>query len=316
MRTHCLGKTDITVSELCFGTLVMGPLQANLPIREGCDLLAFAFELGINFFDTAEIYRSYPYFYPLPPSLKHRMVITSKSYAYTYQGMMESIENGLKEIGRDYFDIFMLHEQESILTLKGHHDAFLAMEKAKEQGKIRALGVSTHSVQMTKDLLLHPEMEVVFPLFNRVGQGLLHGSFEEMDSAIQQLFRSGFGLYTMKPLAGGRLYRSFLEELTYMRDYPFKHAVAVGVKNKNEIRVDAAIFENRFEENMTETLQLKEKKIFYRSELCAFCYTCVQTCSSGVISKLENGSLCFDWDRCCCCGYCIASCPQFALRVL
>ncbi|MDD4663276.1 MAG: aldo/keto reductase [Caldisericia bacterium] len=316
MNVNPLGCTGIPVSELCFGTLVIGPLQANLSIQDGSELLAYSLDLGINFFDTAELYLTYPYFKPLSISQKQRMVINSKSYAYAYRDMMDSIENGLKAIDRDYFDIFMLHEQESLLTLKGHQDALRAMIKAKEQGKIRAIGISTHSVQLTKDLLLHPEIEVVFPLFNRVGQGLLHGTFEEMDQAIQNLYKNGFGIFTMKPLAGGRLYQSFLEELTYMRDYPHKHAIAVGTKNKNEILVDVAIFENRYEESMKGLLQLTEKRIFYRSELCIFCYTCITTCSSKVISKTENGKLSFDWDKCCCCGYCIASCPQFALRVL
>lgn len=316
MRINQLGQTGIFVSELCFGTLVMSPLQANLTIQEGSKLLSFAFDLGVNFFDSAEIYQTYPYFKSLPSSQKQRMVITSKSYAYTYQDMLESIENGLKEIGRDYFDIFMLHEQESTLTIKGHQDAIKALNKAKEQGKIRAVGISTHSAKLVKDLIFHPEFEVVHPLFNRTGQGILQGTFEDMEKAIQNLYRSGTGIFTMKPLAGGRLYNSFLEELSFMRDYPYKHAIAVGIKNKNEIAVNVAIFEHRYQESMKKTLQLAEKKLFYRFELCSLCYTCVNTCSSKVISKAENGKLIFDWDKCCCCGYCIASCSQFALRVL
>lgn len=316
MKQNWLGRTGIKVSELCFGTLVMGPLQANLPVYEGSDLLAYALDLGVTFFDTAHLYQTYQYFKPLSPSQKQKMVINSKSYAYTYQDMMECIETDLKAIDRDYFDIFMLHEQESTLTLKGHQDAVQAMIKAKEQGKIRAIGVSTHSATLTRDLLFHPEFEVVHPLFNRVGQGMLHGTFEDMDKAIRLLYASGVGIYTMKSLAGGRLYLSFLEELTFIRDYPYKHAAAIGTKNKNEMAVDVAIFENRYEESMKNLLQLEEKKIFYRSDLCALCYRCIDACSSGVISKDAMGKLVFQWDQCCCCGYCIASCPQFALRVL
>ena len=51
MKINQLGQTGILVSELCFGTLVMGPLQANLSIQDGSELLSFAFDLGINFFD-------------------------------------------------------------------------------------------------------------------------------------------------------------------------------------------------------------------------------------------------------------------------
>ena len=62
MKYNMLGQTNIKVSELCFGTLPMGPLQANLPVEKGRELLLHAMDSGITFFDTAELYNNYPYF--------------------------------------------------------------------------------------------------------------------------------------------------------------------------------------------------------------------------------------------------------------
>ena len=51
-----LGNTGINVSRLCFGTLTMGPLQCNMSVTKGVELIERAFSNGVNFLDTAEIY--------------------------------------------------------------------------------------------------------------------------------------------------------------------------------------------------------------------------------------------------------------------
>jgi len=293
----------------------MGPLQANLPIPEGQHLLEYAFDLGITLFDTAHLYRTYPYFTGIPNHTKQKMVINSKSYAFTYTEMKEHIEKGLEAIGRDYFDIFMLHEQESVLTLKGHEDAFRAMEDAKKEGKIRSIGVSTHTVTLVRDLMLHPEFEVVHPIFNKASHGLREGNIDDMKKAVQKLYQAGMGIFLMKPLGGGRLYLDFLSSLQFVHEYPFKQAVAVGVKNEAEIEINIAIFEDRFEESMLKKLSLHEKKLFYRRDLCALCYECLEFCHFDVISKGED-TVVFDLAKCVSCGYCIAHCPHMAIRVL
>jgi aryl-alcohol dehydrogenase-like predicted oxidoreductase len=61
MEKRKLGKTEIEVSRLCFGGLTVGPLQANLPLMQGADVIREAFERGVNFIDTAELYETYPY---------------------------------------------------------------------------------------------------------------------------------------------------------------------------------------------------------------------------------------------------------------
>jgi aryl-alcohol dehydrogenase-like predicted oxidoreductase len=96
-----LGSTQILVSEMAFGTLVLSPLQANVPSKQSQYLLEYAFENGINFFDTAHLYQTYSFFTHIPPHIKNQMVISSKSYQPDYEGMMEEIEYGLRGIDRD-----------------------------------------------------------------------------------------------------------------------------------------------------------------------------------------------------------------------
>ena len=56
-----LGNTSIKVSRMCFGSLTIGPLQRNLPLAEGSSLIRTALEAGVNFIDTAQLYRNYSY---------------------------------------------------------------------------------------------------------------------------------------------------------------------------------------------------------------------------------------------------------------
>ena len=56
MQTRTLGRSALTVSRLCYGTLTMSPLQCNLSPREGADLLVYAYERGVRFLDTADLY--------------------------------------------------------------------------------------------------------------------------------------------------------------------------------------------------------------------------------------------------------------------
>lgn len=60
MKKHSLGKTGIKVTELCFGALPIGPLQANISVEKGAKLIRAALERGINFIDTAKLIKLIP----------------------------------------------------------------------------------------------------------------------------------------------------------------------------------------------------------------------------------------------------------------
>lgn len=316
MKYLLLGNSSITVSELCFGTLTISPLQGNLPVDEGQFLLEYAFDRGINFFDTATLYESYSFFKKIPLPKKQNMVIASKSYAIDYASMMKEVEDGLKAIQRDYFDIFKLHEQESLLTLKGHKGAIDALKDAKKQGKIKAIGISTHSVSLAKNILLKPEIEIIHPLFNYAGHGYLHGTVEEMEDHLKELYQAGIGIYVMKPFGGGRLSFDFLKAMDYVKNYPYKHSIAIGMKTKEEVLVNIALIEGVFSDDMTPMLRLKEKKLFYKKELCAECFSCISACSLRLIQPCPEGGITIDYEHCILCGYCLSRCPHLALRLL
>lgn len=112
MKINRMGKLDLLVTEFCIGALPMGPLQANIPIDHGAHLIRKAWDNGVNFFDTAEIYQTYPY---LQKALADRpeAIIATKSTVSTYEEMEKSINKAQQELGRSMINIFHLHAARS-----------------------------------------------------------------------------------------------------------------------------------------------------------------------------------------------------------
>lgn len=165
---HYLGNTDLYVSELCFGTLTMTPFQANLSINEGARLLIHATERGVNFFDTAEIYDNYAYLRELLKVVdRSQVVIASKCYAYDEKTATESLKKALEGLGTDYIDLFMLHEQESKYTLKGHHEALETFVSLKRPAIFEALVYQRILLLVLRQLQNIPKFKLSTPFITK-----------------------------------------------------------------------------------------------------------------------------------------------------
>ena len=121
MQAVQLGNSGLSVSKLCFGTLTMSPLQKNMTPQQGAALLVYAYERGVRFLDTADLYETYPH---IRQALKSApdYVISTKAYCYDRETAQAALERAFRGLGRDYVDLFMLHEQESLYTLRGHEE--------------------------------------------------------------------------------------------------------------------------------------------------------------------------------------------------
>ena len=313
MEYKVLGSTGLRVSRICFGSLTMGKLQANLPLAQGSALLEYAFESGINFIDTAELYGTYKY---LRQAL-HRfpeVVVATKSYAYTAEMMALSLEKARREIDRDYLDIFLLHEQESRLTLAGHRPALDYLLEAKARGLVRAIGVSTHTIEVTRAAATMPDIEVVHPLFNRAGIGIADGSSAAMLAAIKETAICGKGVYAMKPLAGGHLLADAQTALQYVLEVPEITAVAVGMKSEVEIDVNLAIAAGEQPPAGALRAIAKIERRLHIEEWCTGCGTCLRRCRQEAL-YLKGQKVAVRSEKCVFCGYCAAVCPDFCIKV-
>ncbi|OPX84696.1 MAG: General stress protein 69 [Pelotomaculum sp. PtaB.Bin104] len=315
MQYRMLGRTGINVSRLCFGALTISPLQASLPVSEGAKVIRRALDLGVNFIDTAELYESYPYIREALKGFDRDVAVASKCYAYTWQGMQESVEKALRALDRDYIDIFLLHEQESILTIRGHWEAIEYLLEAKSMGIVRAIGISTHHVAGVLGAAGVPEIDVIHPLINKDGIGIQGGTAGDMLQAIKQAFNAGKGIYAMKALGGGHMINRTEEAFNYIKSIPELDSVAVGMSTVEEVEYNARIFSGRPVPQELKSIVLRRPRRLLIEEWCLGCGECVKRCSNGALSLAGDRSV-VDQSRCSLCGYCGSVCPAFCIKII
>lgn len=308
--------TGVEVSRLCFGTLSVSRWQRDFAPDDGAGLFLRAYRRGITFFDTAELYDNYETFrrfFALVP--RPQVAVASKSCAYTAEQARRSVRRALAEMGTDYLDIFLLHEQESALTLKGHRAALVELHRLKSLGLVRAVGVSTHTVACVRAACDEPLVEVVHPLINLEGTGIVDGTVEDMVGALRRAADAETGVYAMKPLAGGHLAARAQEALAFVRDIPYIHSVALGLSSQAEIDFAASVFAGRRPAPATVRAVRAVRRRLEVEPWCDGCGACVEACAHGALSVV-SGRVCVDQARCVLCGYCAARCPGFYLKVV
>ena len=315
MKISTLGSTGLAVSELCLGTLPMGPLQSNVSTDKGAEILLKAMESGVNFFDTAQMYRAYPYLKKACKQYGRDVIIATKSSAADYRGMEDAITEALRELDRGYIDIFHLHAARIDETVfEKRSGAIEALLKAKEKGNVRFIGISSHHVRATARAAQIPEIDVVFPLVNKAGMGILAGGLDDMLKSVDLVRQSGKGLYAMKALAGGHLVGEILDAIGFVRSVTGVQATSVGVTTVEELNLLLRIF-NDEKIDPADLKGLKaSKQVKVMTLLCKSCGACIKACPNGALS-FEDKVPVADPAKCVLCGYCTPICPEFAIRL-
>ena len=320
-----LSKSEIApgveVTKLCIGSLTVSPMQTNLPLDRAASVMAYAFDRGIHFTDTAQYYENY---HIIKAALKRckapeKVILSSKTYAYTRELAERAVEEARRETDRDVIDIFMLHEQESYETLRGHMEALEYLFECKSRGIIRAVGASMHHIAAVKGVsLLHKRgihLDVIHPIFNMEGIGIADGTIEEMTDAVKEARSLGIGVFAMKSLGGGHLYSRADKAFDFVLDSGLCDSVAVGMQSEEEVDANISYFENRaFPEKAAHTLKEKKRTLLIE-EYCEGCGACAARCRQKAL-EVRNGRAEADMSKCVLCAYCSKVCPVFAIKVI
>lgn len=315
MEYRILGNSGLKVSRLCFGSLTIGPLQAALGLEEGVSVIRTAIDMGVNFIDTAELYSTYNYIKKAIEGRRKDIIISTKCYAYTKEGAEKSLRRAMEELNTDYIDIFSLHEQESELTIKGHYEAMEYFIRAKEKGYIRSFGISTHAIGAVKASLKYKDIEVLHPILNKRGLGIIDGDINEMLEAVAEAYKEGKGIYSMKPLGGGNMINESNQCFDFVLSNDNLHSIAVGMQSEEEVTNNVMIFEGK---QVPEDVRLKlegKKRRLLIDYWCRGCGSCSRKCTQKAIT-IENGKAVVDPAKCVLCGYCSAYCPDFCIKVV
>ena len=317
MRYQQLGNTGLTVSELGFGGIPILRLESSLAER----IVSHAFEKGITFFDTANAYRdSEEKMGRAFAGMRNKVVIATKTMRRDGPGALEQLELSLKRLQTDYIDLFQLHQvaQENVWqTITAPGGALEVLQKAKEAGKIRFLGVTSHSRPMAIKLIqtgLFSTVQFPFNFIEEAASADLH----------PEARRLGVGILVMKPFAGGVIDNATVA-FKFLRQFP--DAIPLpGFDSLEAVDEVVSFYEtpNRVsdeDEAMMQTYRREMGQQFCRR--CEYCQPCPQgvmiTPAMGyqVVARRMSPAVSVDFSRaametvpqCIDCGVCLQRCP-------
>ena len=258
MKFNYIGKTGLRVSEICMGTMTFGTTTSK---QEAFKIMDKAYERGINFFDTAELY-------PVPPTsrlaglteeiigqwLKTKprdSIILASKIAGAASGwfvppirhkltaidsfhIQKAVEGSLKRLDTEYLDLYQMHWPDTVVPIEESLEAF---DKLIKSGKVRYIGTSNDSAYgLTKanETSKHRNLKRFESIQNNFS--LLNPRFlDELKTVCQN---ENISLLPYSPMAGGVLSGKYNNDF-----YPQDARFSLYLKNENP-RVQAMA--NRF----------------------------------------------------------------------
>ena len=274
-----LGRTGLKVTSVGFGCM----------ITSDASVIERAADIGISYFDTARSYQHGNNERMVGAALKKKrmgLVLSSKSDGRSKGGLLSDLDTSLRELGTDFLDIWYLHGRDR--TSDVSDEMLEAQQVAKQQGKIRFTGVSTHKPKdMIPFLVKKGAVDVVLATYNfTMDKG--------MSEAMEQAGNAGMGVVAMKVMAGGfragNPRRAFYPQLT--KDGALLAALKWVLKNpKVNTTIPSMTDNDQLEENLkamagpfTESDQklLAEQVERIAPLYCRMCGDCEGTCAKGL----------------------------------
>lgn len=317
MKNTLLGNSGLSVSRVGMGALPIGPNQRNLSVEQGADVIKYALQQGINFIDTAQCYKTYPYIKEALRSSNYEPVICSKCLGDSYDVMKDAVEEARSNLDRDVIDIFLLHEVRTG-KFQQKQGAWEYLNEAKAKGLVKAIGISTHNIDVTNEIAKVEECDVVFPLINYAGLGVRNyneaGTVEDMEKAIAACYKAGKGIFSMKAFGGGNLTVSYQKALDYIFARKDIDSVIVGFTTPKEIDDMIDYLDGRMDPSYNP--DVTSKKMWVEESDCEGCGSCLKACQSQAIFYNDKGLAQIDEEKCITCGYCAAACPVRAMIMI
>jgi aryl-alcohol dehydrogenase-like predicted oxidoreductase len=297
-----LGKTGLKVTSLAFGCMTTSDPSV---IKRAADL-------GINHFDTARVYQNGNNERMVGAALKgvrQNVILSSKSVAKTKAELLADLDKSLSELGTDHLDIWYLHNRNEPEEV--NEDLLEAQRLAKQSGKIRFAGVSTHfnMDRVLAHLAKLGQTDVVLTTYNfamRSVSATLNADPDapktDMTGAIRSARKAGLGIVVMKVMAGGvsrvqrgdRVYGANPQELRKRLGQPGVPVAAIKWALKNE-SVDTAIVCMTNHDELEENLRAMaapytgEDERLLTAQLasigpsyCRMCGSCGGVCEKGI----------------------------------
>ena len=313
-----LGATGLKMVRMGMGGI---PIQ-RLSMDQSDRLLENAIAAGISFFDTARIYTdSESKFGRILSRHRGQVVIASKSFSREAATILQDIDSSLKQLQTEYIDIYQCHNiasEKDLAKALADDGAVAGLVKAKEQGKIRHIGLSGHKPRIVKKALsLFPFETIQIPC-----------NFMET-AALADLIPLAkqwqIGVIAMKPIGGGSI-----SEVNLNFRFIFNQGIDVaipGMDSEKQIAENVAALVDLSPLTEAEIICLQKDKDRLGDHFCRrceYCMPCPQGLPISFLHTLKNYYFLYDlkdwvWERinalsktykdCAACGECVQKCP-------
>lgn len=202
MEYRELGRTGWKVSAISLGTWAMGNLWGDVENKESLAALNRALDLGVNFFDTADVYGSEPLLAELRRQRSEPFRVATKlgramdpRAAYTRQNMTAAIEKSLKNLGVEAVDLIQMHCPPPEFI---NAEVFGIFDDLVKQGKLHHYGVSVQTIDEAMQAMQFPGVQAIQIIFNIFRQ-------RPADTFFAEAKRRKVGILTRVPLSSGML---------------------------------------------------------------------------------------------------------------
>ena len=208
MKKRELGRTGMRISEIGFGSWAIGSGWGSVDEKDAMAALHRALDLGVNFFDTADVYgdgrserllarlrreRTEPFYVATKAGRKLQPHVAE---AYTPQAITGFVEDSLKRLETDALDLLQLHCPPTAVYY--NPVLFAALDGLVKQGKLKHYGVSVEKVEEALKAIEFPGVETVQIIFNMFRHRPAELFFPEAQ-------RRRIGIIVRVPLASGML---------------------------------------------------------------------------------------------------------------
>jgi predicted aldo/keto reductase-like oxidoreductase len=321
LEYRTLGRTGLKVT-----VVSMGVMNCSDPA-----VLHRAFDLGINFYDTADCYmhgHNEEMVGKVFQGRREKVLIQTKVHAHDEKKMRASVERSLRRLRTDYIDVLLWHGLHSTGEVSDT-GLFEFMTKMKKEGKVRFTGFSAHSNMAS---VLEGAAKTNFHDVALVSYNFTHS--KKLKEAVALAVKSGIGVVAMKTQAGGYKKERMgglsphQAALKYILMDQNVSAAVPGVTTIEQIDECAAVMGTSFSKGDLE--ELRQYQSFLQGRVCTMCGGCIGECPYGVphgdLLRLvmyhdgyENGSLVReslqtitrqDTQRCSECSSCSITCKR------
>ena len=266
MKTVRLGKTGLQVSCVGFGGI---PIQ-RLSEADAVRVVRRALDLGVTWIDTANGYTtSEERIGKAIAGRRDQVVLATKTGARDKEGALEHLELSLKRLQTDYIDLWQFHGVSSFENLDrvlGPGGAMEAALAAKEAGKVRHIGMTSHSMETALKAVPTGQFETMQFPFNYI-------THEPAQELIPLCREHDVGFIAMKPFGGGLLDKANIS-IKYLLQ--FEGVVPdPGIETEAEIEEIVAIVNGPWEMTAADQAEMEQVRAELGTRFCRRCQYCL-----------------------------------------